>query len=755
MKKIELLSPAGDMEKFYAALKGGADAFYLSGKDFGARKFAGNFSNDELIDVVEKSHLYDKKVYVTVNTIVFNDEINEVFEYIKYLNNINVDGVIVQDLGLIEFCKVNFKDLEIHASTQMSIHSSFGSKLVKELGVKRVVLARENTLEEIKNVVDEGIDVEVFVHGAHCISYSGQCLMSSLIGGRSGNRGACAQPCRQKYELYNNNHELVNINVGEYLLSPKDMKTLDDIHKLSEIGVESLKIEGRMKNKYYAFATAHEYHNSLMNEPIKFSSESIFNREYTKGRIFKTADSEFMNYNSPENHGIAIGTVDEFMNNFLTVNTEKALGVGDEIKIFRSDKSIGGRIEKIISKNKYKVTTKSIFKKGEILHLTYDTKLIKEIDEELNKNLQSIPLNISFYSNEDGLTKMELMSKGQKISVVKEDISQISNNIILTKDDVFKQLSKLGDTVYYLNNFECYIEGNIFIRKSDLNKLRREGIEKIDEIRNSRFENTQVDDLVIPSVDTENKTENKLFSVEVNSINQLLAIDVSKVSSIYYGDCYSVLEAYKLNDNIIPILPEISKDNEFVLLHNTLKQMTGLKRIMVRTLGQLNYFKEFYEVETDFTFNITNQHSIKFLENQGVEKITLSEELSEKQINDLKGPLELVVYGHQRMMITEYCIYRANNSCNECSLDGSCLNDRFNNRYPLMRGFGCRMKIMNNRPLNLLKFIGEISNLNMRLRFTNENEQTVKDVIQSFTKGTYRDFDKQAYTIGHFVNGVI
>ncbi|MEA3423819.1 MAG: U32 family peptidase, partial [Bacillota bacterium] len=472
MKKIELLSPAGDMEKFYAALKGGADAFYLSGKEFGARKFAGNFSNDELIDVVQKSHLYDKKVYVTVNTIIFNNEINEVFEYIKYLNNIYVDGVIVQDLGLIEFCRVNFKDLEMHASTQMSIHSSFGAKLVNDSGVKRVVLARENTLEEIKNVVDEGIDVEVFVHGAHCISYSGQCLMSSLIGGRSGNRGACAQPCRQKYELHNKNHGLVNINVGEYLLSPKDMKTLDDVKKLSEIGVESLKIEGRMKSRYYAFATAHEYHNALMDQPVEFSSESIFNREYTKGRIFKTDDSEFMNYNSPENHGIVIGEVAEFENNFLTINTERKLAVGDEIKIFRSDGSIGGRIEKIISKNRYKVTTKSVFKKGEVLHLTYDTKMMKEIDEKLNKNLQIVPLNISFYANEDGLTRMELMSKGQKVSVVKESISQISNNIILSKEDVFKQLSKLGDTVYYLNNFECYIEGDIFIRKSDLNKLR-------------------------------------------------------------------------------------------------------------------------------------------------------------------------------------------------------------------------------------------------------------------------------------------
>ncbi|MEA3424316.1 MAG: U32 family peptidase, partial [Bacillota bacterium] len=283
----------------------------------------------------------------------------------------------------------------------------------------------------------------------------------------------------------------------------------------------------------------------------------------------------------------------------------------------------------------------------------------------------------------------------------------------------------------------------------------REGIEKFNEIRNSRYENTKADDLIIPSVDTENKTANKSFSIEVNSINQLLAVDVPKVSSIYYGDFYSVLEAYELNDNIIPILPEISKDSEFESLYNTLNQMPGLKRIMVRTIGQLHYFKEFYEVETDFTFNITNQHSIKFLENQGVEKITLSEELSGKQISDLKGPLELVVFGHQRMMITEYCIYRANDSCDECSLEGSYLNDSFNNRYPLMRGFGCRMKIMNNRPLNLLKFIGEISNLNMRLRFTIENEEAVKDIIRSFNRGTYHDFDKQPYTIGHFVNGVI
>ncbi|MBN2259524.1 MAG: U32 family peptidase [Clostridiales bacterium] len=751
MKKMELLSPAGEMEKLDAALKGGADAFYLSGKNFGARKFAGNFTEEEMIVVVEKAHLYDKKIYVTVNTIIFNDEYNEVFAYLKFLNNINVDGVIIQDLGLLKLCSENFKDLEIHASTQMSIHSLSGAKFAKNAGVKRVVLARENSLEEIKAVVDEGIDTEVFIHGAHCISYSGQCLMSSIIGGRSGNRGACAQPCRQTYELYNSDGELVKEIEGEYLLSPKDMKTLDELEQFKSLGAMSLKIEGRMKNKYYAYATAHEYYSKLNNLPVEISSETIFNREYTKGRIFGEKDSKFMNYHSPENHGKIVGEVIDFNDNIVTLLSDVALNQGDEIKIFRQNQSVGGRVERVLGQNRYKMTTKSIFKKGEIAHLTYDTDLFKKIDEILNKNLQLIPLKINFFASEKGMVKATFISQDIEIELLRENLAEPAKRVALSSDDIKEQMSKLGDTVYFLESFECKIDGNIFIRKSDLNELRREAITQMNINRNKRYENQIIGKNEMPLFSDYNMRDERITSYEVNTIEQLNTVKEMIKGDIYYSDFYTILDAYEISENIIPILPDISKDSEFVSIHEILKTMDKVDKIMVKTIGQLNYFKDFYSIETDFSFNVTNQYSIDFLNSMDVKKITISEELNESQMNQLKGPIELVVYGYQRMMITDYCIYRANNICGNCTLTGSHLKDRLGNDYPLMRAYGCRMKIMNNRPLNIIQYVDDLKIKNVRLRFTIETASETQAVIDDFKGSRSNRFG----TKGHFNKGVL
>ena len=237
MKKIELLAPAGNMESFYAAINAGADAVYLSGKNFGARALASNFTNEELIKVIEYAHIHNRKVYITVNTLIYETEINNLLEYIHFLHMNNVDAIIVQDLGIINLLHQKFPNLEIHASTQINTHNNNTLEILKNNGVKRVVLARESSLDEI-NKMDSDIEKEIFIHGALCMCYSGQCLLSSVIGGRSGNRGLCAQPCRLEYKLLeqsSSGDEKIVSTEGKYLLSTKDLCTLEKLEEILKV----------------------------------------------------------------------------------------------------------------------------------------------------------------------------------------------------------------------------------------------------------------------------------------------------------------------------------------------------------------------------------------------------------------------------------------------------------------------------------------------------------------------------------------
>ncbi len=302
MKKVELLAPAGDMEVLKAAIEAGCDAVYLAGKMYGARAFAGNFSNDELINAINYAHLYGVKVYVTVNTIVYEDEVDNFINYIKFIHKNNVDAILIQDLGMFDLIRKKFPNLEIHASTQMHIHNKEGALLAKKLGIKRIVIARETPIDVIKKIKEEvDIEIECFIHGALCVSYSGQCYMSALIGNRSANRGTCAQCCRRKYDLYDENNN--KLNHDKYLLSTKDLLTLDNIDKIILSGVDSLKIEGRLKSKEYVYEVVSIYRKVIDNYYLKnktlqlkeniITLKKLFNRSFTKGFILNENNNNF------------------------------------------------------------------------------------------------------------------------------------------------------------------------------------------------------------------------------------------------------------------------------------------------------------------------------------------------------------------------------------------------------------------------------------------------------------------------------
>ena len=370
----ELLAPVGNMECLKAAINAGCDAVYLSGRNFGARSFAGNFSREELEIAINTCHLYGVKVYITVNTLIYDVEVDRFIEYIDYIHQLGVDAVIMQDIGMIDLVRKTYPNLEIHASTQANIHNLEGVKLCEGLGIKRVVLARETPIELIKEIKDKtNAELEIFVHGALCMSYSGECLMSALIGNRSGNRGTCAQSCRQPYSLEIDG-DLVSNN--EYLLSTKDLNTLDNIGELIECGVDSLKIEGRMKRPEYVYLVTSLYRKAIDNY-VKYGETKItendiknlkklFNRQFTKGFLFNEENDSFVNTYRPNHLGIKIGTVLDYKKGQAIIKLNDNLNINDGIRII--GKNDTGSIVTIMYKNGNRVSNAF---KGDIISIPF------------------------------------------------------------------------------------------------------------------------------------------------------------------------------------------------------------------------------------------------------------------------------------------------------------------------------------------------------------------------------------------------
>ena len=348
MKKPELLAPVGNMAAFYAAIEAGCDAVYLAGYAFGARAYADNFSNEEIVSCINYAHIYGVKVYVTVNTIIYEKDVDVFMEYVEILHKNNVDAIIIQDLGMFDLIRKTYPNLEIHISTQMHIHNPSGAVLMHNLGAKRVVLSREvsiDTIKEIKKCTD--VELEVFVHGALCFSYSGQCYMSSIIGGRSGNQGKCAGTCRLKYSLVDSDNN--KYNEHDYPLSMKDLCTIDKIGELIDLGIDSFKVEGRMKRPEYVFLVISLYRraidNYILNGKVDINEDDlkelkkIYNREFTKGYLFNKTD--VVNSYRPNHLGIKIGEVINKKNNSIYIKLNDDITRGDGLRFLNKTEDSG------------------------------------------------------------------------------------------------------------------------------------------------------------------------------------------------------------------------------------------------------------------------------------------------------------------------------------------------------------------------------------------------------------------------------
>ncbi len=496
MRKVELLAPAGSMEALIAAVQNGADAVYLGGSQFGARASAVNFDENQMREAVELAHLYGVKVYVTVNTLIRDDEMETCLEYIDTLYAMGVDALIIQDLGLMNKVRHRLPDFELHASTQMHIHNKEGLEMLKRWGIKRGVLARETPLEMIRELAKEQIDLEVFVYGAYCVSYSGQCLMSSSIGHRSGNRGECAQSCRLPYRLLSEENKEWNVidTEGKYLLSPKDLNTLSIVPELIEAGIYSFKIEGRMKrSEYVGFVTA-MYRQAIdayyANEAFEVTAkrleamQKLFNRGFTLGHLKHRLGSSLMSTIRPNHVGIEIGKIIKVTKDRIIVKLHHELNQGDGIRILCEGEDVG-YIVNYLYKDQLLINHADA---GNVIELkrmgnekvnapvlkTSDVVQLKEIEKQSTSNLRKVGLCGKITLHCDQPVQLTVWDENGFISeVCSEKFVEKALKTPLDEERISAQLAKTGNTPFVFKQLEIEVEAEVTFPISALIELRR------------------------------------------------------------------------------------------------------------------------------------------------------------------------------------------------------------------------------------------------------------------------------------------
>ena len=589
MKK-ELLSPVGSMAALYQAVHNGADAVYLGGKKFGARMFADNFNEEELKKAINYCHLYGVKIYITVNTVIFDNEVEDFIKYIEFLYTNGVDAVIMQDVGMIALTKEKFPELEIHASTQAHNHNEEGIKLLKSLGVSRVVLARELSLNEIKDI-NVDIEKEVFIHGALCVCYSGCCLFSAMNSNRSGNRGECVASCRLPYKLYKNN-EQIKTN-GNYLLSMRELNTSNYIKEILESDVVSLKIEGRMKSpEYVGFIT--KFYRTLIDkyykgEELNISNDelddlkSLFNRTFTNGYLFNEYGKDVMNIKNQNHIGLEIGKVIEVNPKYIKIKLDYDLHQEDGIKFLEEDKGmIINKLynDKMLLVNKIEkgyvaiVDNKIGLKKESKISLTINKVLLEQLNKYQEKKI-SVTYKVKAILNE----KLEItMDDGTNVVKVFGSIIESSLSRPIEKDNIINQLSKLGNTPFIARNIDIEMSDNIFISLKELNELRRALVEKLIDKR-TYIPKKKIN---IPKNEIKNNDHKKLkIGVLVRNEEQLLASLDNGVDYVYVTEL-NLYNKYSKNKNIYLRTDRVT--NKFKSYNN--------KNILATELGAINKYSK-------------------------------------------------------------------------------------------------------------------------------------------------------------------
>ena len=718
--KHELLSPAGDMECLRQAVYNGADAVYISAYNYGARKFAKNFSNEELVEAIKFCHLYGVRLYVTMNTMIKDDEVESFIDQARFLHKNGVDALIVQDFGMICLLREMFPNLEIHASTQANNSSVDTCKLFYNLGVKRVVLSRELSIDEIDNI-DVPIEKEAFIHGALCISYSGCCLMSSMLGGRSGNRGECVGSCRQKYNLYKDGKL---ISEGKYLLSTKELNTSQYFDRLLNSSIYSFKIEGRMKSPLYVAFVTRLYRRIIDKEDIDLEEELdklkiIFNREFTVGRILKANDFELMNTKSPNHIGLKIGKVIPKKDKIkIVLDSNRELSQNDAIRFLNSNK---GMIINYLYDNNLKLINKSNsicyvdnkveLDKEDILTKTQDFNLEKEYlkDEIINR----IKVSFSIKAKKERKLIITISDDTNSISLEGETIEE-AKNAPTTKDTIIEKISKIGNTPFIIDSIEIDLDDNVFIQIKQINDLKRELISKLIEKRENQKQEFVEKEVKFDKYDSNMGTG---ITCTVYNENQLKSCLNSNIVRIYVRN-HELYSKYK------------DKSNVFYYADRCKYNFDNLLNERLLISDYFNYNND--TIYGSYTMNVANIYTAYYLRKIGMKNIPISCELKDHEISKLinsfeekfgKASFEILSYGRVENMIIKGNVLNLESN----SFDYQ-LQDYKNRLFPVYFD-GINTHILNYEENNSIINKTNISN---RLEFYLESSEQIKNIIKKY-----------------------
>ena len=726
MIKHELLAPAGNMECLKQAIFSGADAVYVGCKKFGARKFASNFTNDEIIEAIKLCHLYGVKIYATMNTLVKNDEVDSFLNQVEFLHKNGIDAILIQDFGMLCLVLEKYPNLEVHASTQANTSSKETAELFYKLGVKRVVFSREMSLEEI-NSIDVPIEKEVFVHGALCICYSGCCLMSSQIGHRSGNLGECAGSCRLPYTLKHNGKILAN---NKYLLSTKELNTSTNFKELLESNISCFKIEGRMKSPEYVGFITRFYRNLIDNYEQtnikKANSElkTIFNRGFTTGHLFNCTEEELMNTKSPNHIGLQIGKVIEVTKDKIKMQLDKPLNQQDGIRFLNSNKGL--IVNYLYNKNKKLVNTATdICYIDNKIGLTENDIVCKTIDYNLNKSLKElpsrkIPVTITVEAHINKNLSIELIDdQNNKISL-QGNIVEKARTEAITQERIKQQASKLGNTPFECKNVHLKCDEEIFISIKELNDIRRSAVEKLIKKRQNckvKFESKNVEfkklqtEKMSPGIVAVVKTEEQLLTCLSNNIERI------------YTEVKPLYEKYKCKQTVF---------------YKSKRCQLELKDNVYNSSLVSDYFdfSKYEELSGDYGLNVYNIYTAYYLHKLGIQAVTLSVELSQLEIEQFirlyestfkeKSTFQMLCYGTVENMIIKGNILNINKDDYDY-----CLTDIKSRVFPVFYD-GVLTHVMNfeQRREKLSSYLKE--NIQIRLDFHQETKDEVYSIIKKY-----------------------
>lgn len=741
----ELLAPAGNMDALKAAISNGADAIYLGMNKFGARAYANNFDIEELKEAVRYAHLRNVKIYVTMNTIVFDNELLDAYNQIKEIYLAGVDGIIVQDLAIFTHITENYPDMEAHCSTQMGIDDLEGTLLFKSLGAKRVVLSREVPIDKIRMIKKEAkIPIEIFVHGALCVSYSGNCLMSGLIGYRSGNRGRCVGSCRKPYELINTTTGEVLSN--SYVLSMKDLNTIKNINELR--CADSLKIEGRMKESVYVANVINSYRkaldNKVTNEDVK-NLEKTFNRTFTKGYIFGEDKKNITNILKPNNFGFKIGYISKKTPIGYELTLNKELNQNDIIRIDHNNTDVNLTVAKMYDKddnlisssiNKCYIKIKEDLAIGDSVYKTKDIKFHNYLESTYPKEFKRFVITMYVYGAVGSNLSITLECDGKSVYVESDFLLEEAVNRPTDKAQFCKQFDRLNDTVYKLGNVDYMVDG-VFIPAAKINELRRLAIDALDNERLLKRDEIKLKDSKYDLISFENKKPE--LSVYCSTLEQYNAAKDLGINTIYY------------DDNII-------RRNEITYPKTD-------KELLIGGYGGIYAYKDSNKFSTDYSLNCVNYKSVYMLHKLGAKRVCLSYEMNLDQINDLitdynkyiggNPNLEMIVYGKAPMMFTTYCPLKVFNQCGKCKQNEYIIKDEYGS-FPIESHKDCTTTLLNGKNLNLIDDLENIKGINtFRIQLTKESYDESINIINMFKnklnnmKPT-KLFNKETDTRGHF-----